>query len=64
MAYEIEFVPARSRAARGMRPVRPVWMDVQNGSAYPVFNVPKGAGRAAPTPTPTTRGTHTAAGRS
>ena len=44
MVYEIEFVPARSRAARGMRPVRPVWMDVQNGSAYPVFNVPKGGG--------------------
>ncbi len=44
MVYEIDFVPADSRAARGMRPVRPVWMDVRNGSTYPVFNVKKGSG--------------------
>ena len=25
-------------------PVRPIWMDVQNGSLYPVFNVEKGSG--------------------
>ena len=45
MVYEVDFVPARSRAARGMRRVRPMWMDVENGSAYPVFNVEKGSGR-------------------
>jgi hypothetical protein len=44
MVYEVDFVPKRSRAARGMRTVRPVWMDVENGSAYPVFNVRKGSG--------------------
>jgi hypothetical protein len=45
MEYEIDFIPAGSKEARGLRPVRPIWMDVQNGSAYPVFNVEKGAGR-------------------
>ena len=45
MVYEVVFVPKGSRAARGIRPVRPVWMDVENGSAYPVFNVRKGSGK-------------------
>ena len=44
MVYEVVFVPKGSRAARGIRPVRPVWMDVENGSPYPVFNVRKGSG--------------------
>ena len=44
MVYEVDFVPRGSRAARGMRAVRPIWMDVQNGSLYPVFNVRKGSG--------------------
>ena len=44
MVYEIDFVPSSSPAARGMRPVRPVWMDVENGRDYPVFDVRKGAG--------------------
>jgi plastocyanin len=44
MTYTIDFMPKGSRAARGMRPVRPIWMDVQAGSLYPVFNVRKGAG--------------------
>jgi hypothetical protein len=45
MVYVVDFVPAKSRAARGIRPVRPVWMDVLNGSLYPVFNVLKGSGK-------------------
>jgi plastocyanin len=45
MVYEVDFVPKGSRAARGMRSVRPVWMDVRNGSSYPVFNVRKGSGK-------------------
>jgi plastocyanin len=45
MVYEIDFIPDGSKAARGLRPVRPIWMDVENGSAYPVFNVRKGSGR-------------------
>jgi plastocyanin len=45
MVYEIDFIPAGSRAARGIKPVRPVWMDVENGTLYPVFDVRKGSGR-------------------
>jgi plastocyanin len=45
MEYEIDFIPDSSPAARRMKPVRPVWMDVQNGSGYPVFDVEKGAGK-------------------
>ncbi len=44
MTYEVDFVPKGSPAARGIRPVRPIWMDVQSGSLYPVFNVRKGSG--------------------
>jgi plastocyanin len=45
MVYEVDFVPKGSPAASGIRPVRPIWMDVQSGSQYPVFNVRKGSGR-------------------
>jgi hypothetical protein len=45
MVWQIDFIPARSKAARGIRPVRPIWMDVQNGNFYPVFNVRKGSGK-------------------
>ena len=44
MVYEIDFIPRSSRRARGIRPVRPIWMDVENRSAYPVFDVEKGDG--------------------
>ena len=44
ISYDIDFIPATSPAAKGMIPVRPIWMDVQNGETYPVFNVPKGGG--------------------
>jgi hypothetical protein len=44
MVYEIDFIPSSSPAARGIRPVRPIWMDVENGSGYPVFDVKKGSG--------------------
>jgi hypothetical protein len=45
MTYEIDFIPRTSPRARGIKRLRPVWMDVQNGSGYPVFDVRKGAGR-------------------
>jgi hypothetical protein len=45
MTYTIDFIPASSPAAKTIRPVRPIWMDVMNGTLYPVFNVPKGAGQ-------------------
>jgi hypothetical protein len=44
MVYEVDFIPKTSPLARGVKPVRPIWMDVQNGSLYPVFNVEKGSG--------------------
>ena len=44
MDLQIDFIPKNSPAARGIKPVRPIWMDVQNGQIYPVFNVRKGSG--------------------
>jgi len=44
MTYEVDFIPDTSPKARGMRAARPIWMDVENGRIYPVFNVQKGAG--------------------
>ena len=35
---------ATSPAAKDLTPARPVWMDVQNGEVYPVFDVPRGGG--------------------
>jgi len=44
--YTIDFIPADSPAAAGMKPVTPIWMDVDNGSIYPVFDIWKGSGGA------------------
>jgi hypothetical protein len=44
MILEIDFIPKTSPAAKGIKPVRPIWMDVENGKIYPVFNVSKGDG--------------------
>jgi hypothetical protein len=44
VTYTIEFVPDGEPAAEGLRPVRPIWMDVFNGSVYPVFDVRRGSG--------------------
>jgi hypothetical protein len=37
IVYDLDFIPADSPAAQGMKAARPIWMDVQNGSTYPVF---------------------------
>lgn len=44
ITYDIDFLPATAAAAKGIRAARPVWLDVQNGSAYPVFDALKGSG--------------------
>ena len=44
ITYEVDFVPKTSRLGTSLKPVRPIWMDVVNGSAYPVFDVKRGAG--------------------
>jgi plastocyanin len=45
VTYDIDFIPATSAAAKSIKPARPVWMDVQNGSTYPVFDVIRGTGK-------------------
>lgn len=46
ITYEIDFVPTTAPQAAGMKAARPLWLDVQNGSAYPVFDVLRGSGGA------------------
>jgi plastocyanin len=44
VTYTIGFVPASSPAARHIVAAHPIWMDVQNGSLYPVFDVKRHSG--------------------
>jgi plastocyanin len=44
ITYKLDFVPASSQLGKRMRAVQPVWMDVENGHNYPVFNVLRGSG--------------------
>jgi len=44
ITYTVDFVPDGSPAAAGMERVDPIWMDVQNKSGYPVFDVHRGDG--------------------
>ena len=46
MTYDIDFIPADAPDAADMIPARPIWMDVQNGGIYPVFDVLKNSGTA------------------
>jgi plastocyanin len=41
---EVDLVAAASDLGKTMKPVRPLWIDVENGKAYPVFDVHRGAG--------------------
>ena len=43
MTYDIDFIPATVAGLRIKQAV-PIWMDVQNGSSYPVFNALAGTG--------------------
>jgi hypothetical protein len=45
ITYDIDFVPASSPLAKRIRPVRPIWTDVESGHLYPVFDVPIRAGK-------------------
>src|SRR4051812_7878267 len=42
ITYDITFIPAKN--AKPLTSVIPIWMDVQNGSVYPVFDVHRGSG--------------------
>jgi plastocyanin len=44
ITYDVDFIPADSERGRRTKPVYPVWMDVVNGSAYPVFDVHRAEG--------------------
>ncbi len=45
VTYDLDFVPMSSPLAKTLKPAKPVWMDVQNGSIYPVFDVLQGSGK-------------------
>jgi len=45
VTYDIDLIPATSPAAASIKPAVPIWMDVQNGSIYPVFDVIQGTGK-------------------
>jgi hypothetical protein len=45
LTYDIDFVPKASPTGVAMKPARPIDMDVQNGHAYPVFDIYKDTGR-------------------
>ena len=36
--YTIDFIPATDPAAAGIKEIKPIWMDVERGSGYPVFD--------------------------
>jgi len=45
LTYTLDFVPDSSPLAKRMRPVETRWVDVEDGRAYPVFDVHRGSGR-------------------
>ena len=44
ITYDVDFVPAASELGQTMKAAQPVWMDVDNGEAYPVFDSHRGSG--------------------
>lgn len=44
ITYQLDIIPMDAPEAADIVPVQPLWMDVQNGSIYPVFDVIKGSG--------------------
>jgi plastocyanin len=45
MELELDWVPAATPAAARLKPAYPLWFDVRNSEAYPVFDVPRNSGR-------------------
>jgi plastocyanin len=44
VTYDIDWVPLEGTLGRSLRPAHPIWLDVQNGKAYPVFDALRGSG--------------------
>jgi plastocyanin len=45
ITYDVDFIPATAPQAKHMKAARPIWMDVQNGSIYPVYDALRGMGK-------------------
>lgn len=45
ITYTVDFIPDTAPEAAGMTEVKPIWMDVEDGSIYPVFDVLRGSGQ-------------------
>jgi hypothetical protein len=44
ITYDFDFIPADAPEAEGLAHARPLWMDIDNGSVYPIFDAIKGDG--------------------
>src|SRR5262245_59960960 len=44
ITYDLDFIPADAPAASDIAEIHPLWMDIDNGSVYPVFDAVKGMG--------------------
>ena len=44
ITYDVDLVPAGAPSAQGIVAAHPIWMDVRNPSAYPVFDALSGSG--------------------
>jgi hypothetical protein len=42
--YTVDYAPASSEAGSKLKAAHPLWLDVQNGKAYPVFDVHRWSG--------------------
>ncbi|TML63634.1 MAG: hypothetical protein E6G17_04975 [Actinobacteria bacterium] len=42
ITYDVDYVAKAAGDAAGIKPMYPIWLDVRNGTAYPVFNVQRG----------------------
>ncbi|MBI2708434.1 MAG: hypothetical protein HYX34_01865 [Actinobacteria bacterium] len=45
ITYILDFIPDSAPQAASIKAATPLWMDVQNGSVYPVFDVLQGSGK-------------------
>jgi hypothetical protein len=45
ITYDIDFIPKSSSAAAQVKPLHPIWMDVESRHIYPVFDVHRHSGR-------------------
>src|SRR5207244_2924139 len=45
ITYDVDVVPATAPQAKHMRVAKPVWMDIQNVSIYPVYDALRGMGK-------------------